>query len=458
MSAALLVWIALPAVLLLAACTRPPEPPRNLIFISLDTTRKDHLPTYGYGRDTAPALDDLARRGAVFTNAGTQWNMTVPAHATMFTGLYPKNHGVGSNVNFLPENLTTLAEVLSAAGLRTGAFVSGYPMRGAQQGLGQGFDVYDADFKGMRRNGRHTTDRALEWLRGLGEEEGFFLFLHYYDAHGPYQARGRYRELFRSSKRGPRLEVADIPRHQRLKGEDGKVLRHLNDYLDRYDGLIRYQDDLMAEVLAAVDLERTAVVVTADHGETLGERPIVLNHGGDLYEEQVAIPLVLFGPGVPAGRHDPLVETVDLMPTLIELMGVEAPVDLVVQGESLLPILDGTAGKPGEEFAFASSRSWAKQHAKHGRQLKDDERIHSVRAAQWKLILYPGVDQDVVELYDLKRDPGETIDVAEQYPEIRDRLLQALGVWKSGETAEAEAMELTPEARKKLEALGYLGN
>lgn len=445
------------AALVTLACTPPaPPPPQNLLFISLDTTRKDHLPTYGYERDTAPYLDELARQGVVFENAVAQWPTTNPSHTSMFSGLYPKTHGVGTNTRKLAPEHTTLAEILRDAGFRTGAFVSGYPLRLAQEGMGQGFDTYDARFKKMRRDGRETTDLAIEWLRSLGKDEPFFLFLHLYDAHGPYRPRGAYKDLFRSED--PGRELGWIPGYQQREDAEGRPIRRLNPYVDRYDAMIRYLDDLVRDVVAAVDLDHTLVLVTADHGETLGERHLVLDHGKNLFEEQVGIPLILHVPGQQPKRIAQPAEQVDFLPTLVDLLGVGMPEGLVVEGRNLASLVTGAAGEERTETAFSTARIWPHSHADRGYLLDKERRMHAARLLDWKLIVYPGLEEDFVELYDLGDDPSERRNVAAEHPDVVAGLRQAMDAWHQGGMAEAEEENLSDEDVENLKALGYLGD
>lgn len=448
----------LATLLVMLAIGCAPKRPENLVIISLDTTRKDHLPSYGYARSTAPRIDRLARGGAVFENAVAQMTITNPSHASMLTGLYPHTHRVGENTRRLSDQHLTLAEILRAAGYRTAAFVSGHPLRQEITGIDQGFEVYDSEFTTRRRLGRLTTNLARRWLRERRGGERYFLFLHLYDAHGPYRPRAEYEGLFRSLDPGAELEF--IPEYQTIRDRQGNVVRRLNDYIDRYDALIRYQDDLVGELLGEVDLARTLVVVVADHGETLGERAayLNLNHGTSVFEEQVGIPLVFHGPGLlPARLHEP-VETVDLLPTVLELLGVALPEGLKPQGESLVPLLRGESGAQPGALAYASNRARSAEHADRGYRLRERDLIHSVRDRRYKLVSYPGVDRDYVELYDLERDPAESLNLAGQEPEIEARLKGALKAWQAqgAPSDPAPALELSPELREGLEALGYL--
>lgn len=436
--------------LLLAACEAPePSAPRDLVLVSLDTTRRDHLSTYGYPRPTAPALDRLAQGGALFENAISQWAATNPSHTSMFTGLYPHTHGVGTNTSRLPDGLPTLAEILLGAGFRTGAFVSGYTLQSRKTGIDRGFEVYEGRFEGTRRDGRRTAELAVEWLRELPAGDRRFLFLHLYDAHGPYRGDGRRLDLFRSAEPGPLLRF--IPEYQRRRDPEGTALRHLNDYVDRYDAEVRYQDEVMDYLLAALDLDRTLVVVLADHGETLAERSKSLNlsHATGVFDEQIRIPLVLHGPGVATARFEEVVETVDLLPTALELLRIEPPPGLRVQGESLAPLLAGRRAERGDELGFSSV--WARQSG-----LDRDRSISTVRSRRWKLVVYPGLDGDRVRLFDLMADPSEREDVANLHPRVRDGLRAELERWSTGDMTPAEEIELTPADVENLEALGYL--
>ncbi|NIU19571.1 MAG: sulfatase, partial [Actinobacteria bacterium] len=274
-------------------------------MISLDTVRRDHLTSYGYGRDTMPRLDALARQSAVFDNAYAQDTNTNPSHASMFTGLYPHVHGSRYNGQCLNDGELTLAEILEESGYATGAFVSGFTMTARASCLDQGFARYDDNFDGHRRDGWTTTDLALEWLDERRNSEPYFLFLHLYDAHGPYLPPGNYSKLFASHDPGPPVTP---PNYQTVAAPGHVPEEGLNGYVDRYDGMLRFMDDALDVLLDSIDLERTVVVVLADHGETLGERHRQLDHGGQVFDEQIGIPLVIHAPGMEHRRIGAAVE------------------------------------------------------------------------------------------------------------------------------------------------------
>jgi len=441
---------------LLAACA-PPRPD-NLVFISLDTTRKDHLSAYGYPRDTSPRLAHLAAESAVFLNGEAQWTVTNPSHTSMFTGVYPHTHGVGENTSTLAEEFITLTEILDGSGFRTGAFVSGFPLRPKITGIDRGFRVFNAKFSGQRRNCEQTTEAALAWLRKLAPEERFFLFVHFYDAHGPFTPKPEYLEMFRSAEAGPELDY--IPKYQRITDEAGNDITRLNDFIDRYDAQLRYQDDCFGQILDAVDLDRTLVTVVADHGETLGdrERPYNLNHGTSVFAEQTGIPFLIYTPGRQPGRFPLPVETIDLMPTLLELLEVPSPPGLKIEGQSLVPTIEDLADRQSQKrLAFSTTRiRFRPPH--RGYNVKKDTTAHMVRSERWKLIVYEGVHRDYVELYDLQRDPGETTNVAEEFPDQREALFSAFDAWRKQMPVNEPSPELSPEDLENLRALGYLGN
>jgi arylsulfatase len=455
----------------LAGCAGP-EPARNLVLISLDTVRRDHVSAYGYERETTPAIDALAARGAVFETAVSQQTNTNPSHGSMLTGLYPHQHGSLFNRFPVAEEQVTLAELLRDAGFRTGGFVSGLPLKRPLTGLEQGFERFDDRFEEQRRDGRETVGRALEWLETVEPGERFFLFLHLYDAHGPYELPEGIGHRFRSEDRGPRLPR--VPPYQRLERPGGGRIVHLGPYVDRYDSLIRYQDDQVARLfdrLAAGGMapDETVIVVLSDHGEVLGERYWPLDHGATAFDEELRIPLIVAGPGIEPRRIGETVETVDLLPTVLELLAVEpgdpdpagAPAGDrgSLPGRSLVPLLHGEEGSDAARPAYSCSRAETRRMADRGYRLEDLALIRSVRTRGWKLIRYPAEEgEPYVELYDLRRDPGETTDVADRHPEVRDRLLAGLEAWWSPPAPSGPVPTELPETiQRQLRSLGYLG-
>jgi arylsulfatase A-like enzyme len=434
---------------------RPPD----LLLISLDTVRRDHLSIYGYERPTTPRIDALAARGEVWDQAVTASTQTGPSHASFFTGLHPHEHGAEMNGAPIRGDVVTLAERLSGHGYATAAFVSGLPLRAEVCGLSRGFDHYDDDFEGSRRDGAETVRRAGEWLvrsgapdGGEGERRPRFLFVHLYDAHGPYVPPAGYGLRFRSDAPPRMLDLDRMPDYQVGRGADGQLVRDFEDYRDRYDTMIRYQDDLLAGLLDRLDLDRTVVMVVSDHGESLDERWWKLDHGGGVWEEQVRIPWILAGPGVEPGRVARPVRGVDLASKLLDAaLGAGA-------GDPLRPRGEAAGDAPG--VAISTAVPFAIRHRDRGYELTRERPILGLRAATaggaWKLIAYPCPGAPCVELYDLGADPGETRNLEAEEPERRDRMLRTLDAWYTGD-GPADPESLDPEVRKRLESLGYIG-
>jgi arylsulfatase A-like enzyme/Tfp pilus assembly protein PilF len=399
--------------------------PRNVLVVTLDTLRADHVGSYGYAAAHTPRLDALAKTGLRFARAATVTPLTLPAHASLFTGTFPGHHGVRDNGGYyLAEGHTTLAEALRARGFRTGGFVSAFVLD-SRWGIGQGFDRFFDEFDlakferaagmdAIQRPGSETVDAALRWL----QEEGgrpFFLWVHLYDPHAPYT---------------PPPEFAR---------------RHPATAVGAYDAEIALADFQLGRLLDALEgdgrLSRTLVAVLADHGEMLGEHGEV-THGFFVYDAAVRIPMVLSGPGVPARVVEDQVRIVDVMPTLLDLLGIPAPAP--VQGTSLTPLARGE-----RLHLMAVSESWFPRFHYGWSELQaiQDERYKLIRAPRR-------------ELYDLRRDPGEQANLAAsetRQTEALERALAEMLARVGGGQGPAAPEALDPETAERLEALGYVG-
>jgi arylsulfatase A-like enzyme/Flp pilus assembly protein TadD len=400
-----------------AAARRAP----NLVLITLDTTRADHLGAWGYPQARTPALDALAARGTRFARCDTAAPITLPSHATILTGLFPPRHGVRDNGTFvLAPKVETLAERLAARGYDTAAVVSAVVLA-RRQGLDQGFRVYDDDLgtgyaQGSvvsERTAEDTTAAALKALGGL--KPPFFLWVHYYDPHEEYRPPTR----FADAAKGP----------HRL-----------------YDGEISYMDEQIGELLKKLPKE-TDVLAVGDHGEMLGEHGET-THGLLLYRAARRVPLLLAGPDVPAGQvSDCLVRTVDVTPTLLALAGVPTEkTGASLDGQSLLPLPSGAACSREtytESFLPFFAYKWYPQ-----RSLSNDRYLY-IKAPK-------------SSLYDLKADPGESRDLAAGQPQPMKgwegklvAFLRALG--EKLDTPVRPENVLSAEQRRQLASLGYLG-
>jgi len=319
----------------------------NIIFLTVDTLRADHLPLYGYDRPTAPKISDFGRHAVTFDTAIVPRGSTRQSYASMLTGLYPYKHGVRSNGTVLHDQLVTLPEMLKQAGYTTAAFVSSFVMLGEQSGFAQGFDLYDDQIwerelsrPNFERTAKHTLKRILDWL-AQGPPEPFFLFTHFIDPHGPYTPPPEFRRLFRS-ERHKSLEAGLIPPYQRI----GQVTDYY-EYLDRYDAEIRYVDWAMGrilETLKAKGLFKDALIVfVADHGEAMGEHGIYFDHHLHVYECTTRVPMIIKPPGqddqAPGRRVAQVVSPMDLAPTVLAMLHRTVPV--AFDGRDLLAAMAG---------------------------------------------------------------------------------------------------------------------
>jgi arylsulfatase A-like enzyme len=330
------------AALLLFACSSGPPP--SVVIVTLDTTRVDHLSCYGYERETTPHLDALAERAVRFRRAWSTSSWTLPAHGSLFTGLYPSRHGahydpggesvLGTVVGLpvarhvragkLRDDVTTLAELLAARGYQTGAFVAG-PWLHRGFGLLRGFEVKEDDVTDYGGRPAHEiTDLATSWLRGLATEQPYLLFANYFEPHAPYEPARSYPDL-------PRAEEAFDPDYESLMRGTATLDADARAVLrDRYDAEIRVMDRelgrLLEEVFARSGGERTIVVVTADHGEALGEEGR-FGHGFWLSEEQLRIPLIVRYPFDRLGGtwSEQPIQLVDVLPLLAGELGIALP-------------------------------------------------------------------------------------------------------------------------------------
>lgn len=397
--------------------TTSPAPPladfsgRPIILLTIDTLRADRLGAYGSSRGLTPALDRFASTATRFTSAITQVPLTLPAHATMLTGLHPARHGVRTNDGFqLPPTVPMVPELLRARGYKTGAFIGGYPLQAAT-GLSRGFDRYDDDFlrrpSSIERSADDVARSALSWVEEQ-RSHPFFVWLHLFDPHSPYTPPAPFAAAH-----------PDAPYDGEVAYTDAAIGR----FLDRL-----HQLDLFT---------RATVVIVADHGESLGEHG-ERTHGTFLYDATLRVPLLIKLPDNASPRVvDVPVEATDLAPTIAAIAGAL----LTSDGQSLLPLLRGETGDP-ERPAYAESYY---QHV-----LLGWSPLRAVRTSRWKLIEAPRS-----ELYDLQNDPGELQD------HITSRAALATGLQRalppvSDDTANPTPAATTTEAAERLRSLGYV--
>jgi arylsulfatase A-like enzyme len=451
------------AAVVLAACggtDRPVSRP-NLILITIDTLRADHLGFAGYARDTSPALDRLAAEGVWFPWCYAQSATTGASHATIFTSLHPHDHGVLANREQFPDK-PSLIETLRRQGYFTAAFVSSVVV-GRKFGIARLFDHFDDELttpepnrqERYERPAGQTLDAARRLAARLPRSRPFFLWIHLIDPHGPYRPPEQ-ADVFVGDRRqaSPRIleiggsdwDLGRIPAYQSLDGRTDAEF-----YVARYDAEIRYADaalGLFFDRLRSLGLyDRTVIAVTSDHGETLAEpgHKRYFAHGTMAYEEVVRVPLVV---REPAGRRqlarvprDQVVTSMDIAPTLLALLGVRAPSGF--QGRNLLRE-QPTEGAPVFSMGAYGSPMLT---AEIGTQF-------SVLRGPWRYILNSA--DGVEELYDHRVDPLEAVDVAVREPETLARLRRDVASYLQRTPAGATPVEMTPEHLERLRALGYV--
>ena len=470
-----------------ASAARP-----NLLLIVLDTMRADHLGVYGYPRPTSPWLDGFAKRAVVFETAISPSSWTLPAHATLFTGLFPHAHGADivpsgagtslarlgrevdtADVRPLSPAAVTLAELAARAGMETGAICANSAYLHRAFGLDQGFDTYVDPIGSDRRHrpiglalgrrlglDRHEAFRhlivanersyllapevnalALRWLAARRDRR-FFLFLNYMDTHVSRMPPSAYRRLFPGAERPARVDVDAIrSRTRSISPAEREGL------VGVYDASVRYLDAELQRLFAALEsqrlLDHTVVVIVGDHGESLGEHHEI-EHANGAYATEVQVPLLLALPGQAGGRRvAEVVHLADVLPTLVELLALAAPPE--VQGASLLgaerpfPAVSFTA--PYRDLAIAYPRYYQRSH-------------YAIYRDPWVLISRSDGER---ELYDFRADPNQERDLATARATVVTELSAELRRFEDQGRPrfEHEAAPLDEETRRRLRALGY---
>ena len=418
--AALVAWFAI------SAKQTPDSVPENVIFITVDTLRSDHLGCYGYERIKTPNIDGLAERGTMFKNAISQVPLTLPSHCSLFTSTYPQFNNVRDNGSYrLGQSAVTLAERMQENGYATAAFVSTFVLD-SKFGLDQGFETYDdrmqqnigkkiIEHMEAERTADKVTDAAVSWLRNKKASKTF-LWVHYFDPHAVYNPPAPYRELYK-----------DNP----------------------YDGEIAFTDEHIGVLLAALKElkldENSLIIFAADHAEGLGEHE-EFGHSVFIYDTTLKVPLIFSCPGlVTEGKViEGQVRLVDVMPTILDFLQIERNKE--IQGKSLIGLMKGrikSLNLPAySESLYAKLRyNWSE--------------LKSFRTAEWKYIKSPEP-----ELYNTKNDPQELVNLADSRMDVVKEMDNRLETFLTATSSSGEApatAEIDEETRRKLMSLGYIG-
>jgi choline-sulfatase len=397
----------------------------NVVLITIDTLRTDRVSSYGSELVDTPNIDSFASDGVLFSNAASTVPFTLPAHSSILTGLYPPGHGVRENVGYtLDDSIPTLAEVLSEGGWNTAGFVSAFVLD-RRWGIGRGFDHYFDDFDlaefdtpnlgSVQRSGDVTIGEAVRWIDGRPQDAPFFLWLHLYDPHDPYTPPEPFKSMYPNRP---------------------------------YEGEVAYTDSLIGDFRRSLEerglLDRSLVILTADHGEGLGDHGEA-SHGFFVYDTTIHVSLIVRPPvGSVAGRVvDSAVSHVDIFPTILDSVGLAAP--KAVHGQSLLPLIEGKnveldRAVYSESLYPLLHYGWAP--------------LRAIRTDNRKLISAPRP-----EVFDVVADPREHRDLSHEQPavtlELEERLSELRAKIESDAPATGAAPDIDSETLAQLQALGY---
>jgi arylsulfatase A-like enzyme len=424
-------------------------PDCNLLLITIDTLRADHLSCYGYNRKTTPNIDRLAENSIVFTNFYAPIPTTNPSLATIFTSKPPYVHKLQSNGHKLSENETTLAEILRENGYFTGAITAAEHISN-HSGLEQGFETFDSPIRNPKqkyswiyiRTADSTTSLALKWLRNNSDKK-FFLWVHYFDPHVPYTPPIKYNIFSNLLDRYMNALSLLNPKYGR------------NSNIADYDGEIFFVDSELSKIIKYLGgnnlLKRTVVVITADHGESLGEHNYYYNHGGLLYENQLKIPLIIYDRGV-LSKSGKFSQNTQLMPTILDILGIDDRYSTSppLFDEEELPVL-----------IYESDRC-SFPEISHSRCYPQDSilgKLIAARNGRYKYIYTPTEEGYTAELYDLNADPEELNNLIEnpnfdsQRETIKKTVLEVKNLIHDPQN---EEIQVNNETIEVLKSLGYL--
>lgn len=402
----------------------------NIILVSIDTLRADHLGCFGYDRNTSPNIDKFAGENYLFTNHIVTMAATLPSHASIFTGLYPVSHGVMKNGRRLSGRLITLAEILKEKGYHTAGIISAWTLN-SETGISQGFDEY-LDNEGKQTPASALLKRAAPWINGH-RDDSFFLFLHLFDPHEPYSPPSDFR----------RWGEAQI---------------------DLYDGEIYYADHVLGKIFDELKkaglYDESLIIVTSDHGESLG-RDNYFGHYRNLYDSELHVPLIVHLPEsakTTPRRMDYQTSAVDILPTILKILRL----DTGAPSEGMDLFGDGAVSR---KHVFALRSHFSSGDDPHFDGLAplpmhmDDGEMYVARSREWKYILRT---RSMDELYHLAVDPGELVNLAgskdagsrppENYPLLIGAWLENAGTAPAGESGS----EIGEDTKKKLRSLGYI--
>ena len=434
---------------MLPGCSNNKKFDYNIILISIDALRADHMGCYGYYRNTSNCIDKIANKSIIFDNVVTPRPKTTASLASMLTGLYPYRTGIRDLTGPLQEEIN-LPSILKQNGYITAAFVSNWVLRSERSGFNQYFDHYDEQFTQSElnrgnvyeRTAEQTNIKVFEWLK-QNYSQKFFLWIHYNDPHGSYYPPKDYRNIFSSSKRNM-IPLSRVPEYQVLPEAyvDGNNT-DANYYIDQYDNEIYYTDNQIGELYKELEtlklLSRSIIIITSDHGESLGEHIYYFVHGNQVYEDTCRIPLIVSLPGQNKSKNiDSLVSIMDVFPTILDLLEIDNIMN--IDGVSLVPLMDGSVNQVRKEVFIE-------------RYLDNEYDQLAIRTDKEKLIKRG----EQYEEYDLENDISELNPHGlndEKKAVLKEKLLRFLHI---STTSKKQLKKMTVSERDlaNLRALGY---
>ena len=443
--------------LALGACTAgaapPPQPESaggpagspNILIITVDTLRADHLGTYGYWRPTSPNIDAWAKETVLWEKAVTPMATTLPAHVSIMTGTYPLEHRVTRNgIRFQPKaNLRPVAAVLREAGYETVAFVSASPVNPGT-GIEKGFDHFDHPPRKVSRRGEITTRRVLQWLKKRKSDKPLFMWIHYWDPHDPYEPPKDHLSLFRH---GDDLKAWLAKVNAPLTKKIGRVTFDVQDVHNRYDGEIHYLDSEVGKLfdgLRSMKLyDALTIALTSDHGEGLWQHN--WHDHGRIWNEEIFVPLMIKPPkgsAVKPRRMKHMVSTVDVLPTLDAIVDIPWPDSFAAQMSGVNALQDKKR-QVLTERVHVRRTGW------------EPGRKYSLTGDTWKyFMLTRGKDQ----LYKISDDWFEQKDVADEHPEVSRTMKETITAVMARQASRASGKppQVNKQLMEKLRSLGYM--
>ena len=424
----------------------------NVVIISIDTLRKDHLGCYGYRRNTTPNIDKLAEKGVVFKNAFSNSAWTVPGHMSLLTGLFPSNHGLiyYPDPGCIHESIATIGSILQKQGYLTRGFHGAGYVRG-RFGFDRGFHQYTT----RGNNFEDNLQPCLGWLE-KAKKFRFFLFLHGFNCHNPFKPSPEVDVYYKDYKGSFSVEKL-YSEHQLPANKDD--IEHV---IAKYDATILGADIVLGRLFEKLErlkiLSKTIIIIVSDHGHGFGEHESY-GHATLLYDEVIRVPMIMYGPGIiPEGREiEGLVSLVDIAPTVLSILNIKN--NLHFDGVDILPLIKN--GAEANEAVFSETGIIIK---KRGGVIKGLPKkymlplIRCIRTKEWKLVI--DNNDKPFELFDLTKDIGESLNVADDRRDIAEKLLN-----KFFDRVPKRAADLSPpeslndfdeELKQQLKALGYL--